>query len=299
MRIPRTTNRSICPRAAASSAKFEFALPPLVADTTLAFTLSDTDGIQNRRPFLVSLVAVADEPPTLSVQLRGIGAAITPLARLPLAGKIVDDYGVAEAGFLASVDGQESRSQPFATAPAGQAEVDVDEAYEVRELELKPGQKLLFGAEARDAFHLAGSPAESSDQPHTAHSEHFQLDVVSPETLRAMLESRELNLRQRYESIIAEVTETRDSLAAPAAEDEAASDPSVTRDQDAAPARLAAERARQNADKDAQEIVGVAVAFDDIREELINNRVDTEELQIRLKDHIADPLRIDRRPNVS
>ncbi|MGH7194095.1 MAG: hypothetical protein ACREJM_11290, partial [Candidatus Saccharimonadales bacterium] len=33
------------------------------------------------------------------------------------------------------------------------------------------------------------------------------------------------------------------------------------------------------------------VSFDVIRAELINNRVDTEELRIRLKDRIADPLR--------
>ena len=34
----------------------------------------------------------------------------------------------------------------------------------------------------------------------------------------------------------------------------------------------------------------MAEAFDDIREEMINNRVDTEELKTRLKDGVADPL---------
>ena len=33
------------------------------------------------------------------------------------------------------------------------------------------------------------------------------------------------------------------------------------------------------------------MAFDAIRAELVNNRVDTEELKLRLKDGIADPLR--------
>jgi len=37
--------------------------------------------------------------------------------------------------------------------------------------------------------------------------------------------------------------------------------------------------------------LGVAVAFDDIHDELVNNRVDTEELKSRLKQGIADPLR--------
>ena len=39
------------------------------------------------------------------------------------------------------------------------------------------------------------------------------LDVVTPEQLRALLESRELVLRQRFESIMREMTETRDLLA--------------------------------------------------------------------------------------
>jgi hypothetical protein len=42
--------------------------------------------------------------------------------------------------------------------------------------------------------------------------------------------------------------------------------------------------------KSSQEVAGVAQAFDAIREELENNRVDTEERQSRLKTLIADPL---------
>jgi hypothetical protein len=54
---------------------------------------------------------------------------------------------------------------------------------------------------------------------------------------------------------------------------------------------LRLERAVQNGQKNAEETSGIAVSFDGIREELINNRVDTEELRVRLKDQIADPLR--------
>ncbi|HTQ39955.1 MAG TPA: hypothetical protein VMJ32_13080 [Pirellulales bacterium] len=50
-------------------------------------------------------------------------------------------------------------------------------------------------------------------------------------------------------------------------------------------------RALDNGDRSAHETLTVADAFDDIREEMENNRVDTPELQSRLKDQIADPLR--------
>ncbi len=51
------------------------------------------------------------------------------------------------------------------------------------------------------------------------------------------------------------------------------------------------QRAEQQSQKSAQETLGVAMAFEGIREELINNRVDTEERKARLKELIADPLR--------
>lgn len=271
-----------------------FRLPAFTTDTTLAFTLHDTDGIHNRKPFVLALSAVTDEPPQLSLQLRGIGTAITPLARLPLVGKVTDDYGVASTAFQVTVDNEPAQQFPFVENASGRNEFEVDEAYEVRDLKLKPGQKVLFGAQATDAYHLA-----DGDQPHTAVGERFQLDVVTAEGLRAMLESRELNLRQRFETVISEVTETRDSLAGGIQDEDAPAEPSadhpVPKEQDessdASTQRLTVERARQNAEKNAQETSGIATAFDDIREELINNRVDTEELRIRLKDRIADPLR--------
>jgi hypothetical protein len=57
-------------------------------------------------------------------------------------------------------------------------------------------------------------------------------------------------------------------------------------------ASLYVQRAIQNGRKNAQETQGVAEAFDDIREELVNNRLDTTELRTRLKDRISDPLRL-------
>jgi hypothetical protein len=50
-------------------------------------------------------------------------------------------------------------------------------------------------------------------------------------------------------------------------------------------------RALDNSDRSAHETQTVAEAFDDIREEMTNNRVDTPELQGRLKDQIAEPLK--------
>ena len=55
--------------------------------------------------------------------------------------------------------------------------------------------------------------------------------------------------------------------------------------------RVQTERVLQNSQRAAHETLELASAFDAIRGELVNNRVDTEELKLRLKDGIADPLR--------
>lgn len=295
--------------------EFEFTLDELDADQTLSFHLLDTDGVRNRGPVRLALSAVQDEPPQVNVQLEGIGPAITPRARLPLAGKVADDYGVARVWAESSVDGTQPKPHELMAA-TGQAEIQVEAGLEVAELELKPGSKLIVGAKAADNRDLPGGRG-----PNVGQGERFLLEVVTPDQLLTLLETRELNLRQRFESILQEVTETRDSLAAleTAESAESEDDKAKGRQGDEATGQkdntakgrggdkatedttdaggaesqrnlLRVERARQNGQKNAEETRGVANAFEAIRAELINNRVDTEELRIRLKDRIADPL---------
>ncbi len=53
---------------------------------------------------------------------------------------------------------------------------------------------------------------------------------------------------------------------------------------------LVVERTAQNSQKDARETSGVAESILDIRDELVNNRIDTPELKRRLEIQIAAPL---------
>jgi len=54
--------------------------------------------------------------------------------------------------------------------------------------------------------------------------------------------------------------------------------------------QLRIQRAIQQSQKSVAEVLGVAAGFLAIREELINNRIDTEDRKNRLKEQIADPL---------
>ena len=167
---------------------------------------------------------------------------------------------------------------------------------------MEPGQKLEFAILSADKYDLEGGP-------NIGHSDTYTLDVVTLDQLLARLEGRELALRRRLEQIIEEITATRDSLLRvknESSKHDATSDgqepedtPTVegsqndTSDQTRARALrlLRVQRAIQETQRSAREVYVVGVSFDDICAELINNRVDTEQRKVRLKQQIADPLK--------
>ena len=89
---------------AADRRGFTYRLGPLFNETTLLFTLSDSDGITGRDPVRLALVPIPDQPPQVAAQLDGIGAAITPQARVPVSGRVTDDYGIGRVWFDRAVD---------------------------------------------------------------------------------------------------------------------------------------------------------------------------------------------------
>jgi hypothetical protein len=328
---------------------FSLALDPLRRDTTLQVRLLDTDGINSREPIRVPLVAVPDEPPQMNVRLAGIGAAITPQAHMPVASSngdhpsISDDHGIGRVWFEYAINQEKPVVRPIAaldkhpthyTLPGTPPDKSPETALEARELKLVPGQKLLLSVKASDLYNLDRGPGAPKG-PNIGTSDRWLLDVVTPDQLRAMLEARELVLRQRFEGVIQEVQETHDLLArmdfgqagdgekAPAGKDVAK--PAEKRSARASgsepgeenapkrtlnPAELLTRRnervqqALENSRKNKFETAGVAEAFDDIRQQYVNNRIAAEDeemvkkrlgpavagLQDRLGQGIVEPL---------
>jgi hypothetical protein len=217
---------------------------------------------------------------------------------LPAAGEITDDYGIAKAWFDLRLDDKPVQQSPIEVSTEQPNTVEVAKAFEVESLKLEPKQKLHVDVQAEDNFTL--------EKANIGASQKYVLDVVTPEQLRSMLEARELMLRRRFETIIEDMTTNRDSLlrinfgtsvkkpeGADAAQagavepgDEQAMQPSLNEN-----GKVQSERSLQNAQRTAHETLGVAESFDEICNELINNRVDTEELKSRLREGIAMPLR--------
>jgi hypothetical protein len=301
---------------------FEFPLSELVSDRLLLLTLNDTDEVESREAVRVSLTKVVDHPPEIAARLYGVGTSITADARVPFKGVIEDEYYGAQAAWFKYRAGDAGAVElPFARHPSGAAQFDIDEVLDLRAVDaetgqrrlvLEPGQQLTIQIEASDRYDLG-------NEPHVGTSQAFQLEVVTPAQLRAILEQRELSLRQRFESIYDKMNDTRDLLTrvefgtpeddseAPPASEEQPADSAASEDADASPEKASAageagERqltrrrlrvagSRQNVNQSSHETLGVADAFDEIQQELINNRIDTEELLDRIRDLVAGPLR--------
>ncbi len=264
-------------------------------DRVLLITMHDQDGVENREPYRVVLSSLPDQPPEVSVQLRGIGSAITPQAKIPFAGQVTDDYGLHAAWFAYQVDkgeiddGQVKKNPPaersLASQPQGGRVLrdlgDFDLALIDPETQrplvaLKPGQQLTLSLKTRDAYNV-----NNQEQGHIGSSQRFMLEVVTNSELRALLEKKELALRQRFESIYEKMTGTRELLDRVDLETENSQERN----------RLRLSGAQQNITQLSYETLGVADGFEAIVGELINNRVDSEELTRRLQAGIADPLR--------
>ena len=286
--------------------EFVYQIPALSASRTLEVSLLDSDGVTSERPFRVFVTSIPDEAPRWELALQGIGTQITPDAIVPLAGKVTDDYGVAAVWLeatIADLDPVRFEVQRQKGSEVGRSIDFRQERMEKEEFRLQPGQRVTITGRATDRYDLSGRPNEGT-------SEKYVLEVVTPDQLLVALEARELALRRRFEVIIEEMSAMRDSLLRirPGEKTVAAmADPELSSESSAEPGEkklspeeqgrreaelrvLRVQRALQQSRKSAQEIAGVAQAFDSIREELTNNRVDTEDRKSRLKEMIADPL---------
>ena len=299
--------QQIIVQLAGDRSAFQFPVEHLNQDLVLNVSLLDSDGIISTEPFIVGIAALTDKAPSVEIGLMGIGTAVTPDVIIPVAGTVSDDYGVQSSWFDVQLDEGDPLKFSITLVEGDQVQSPLDfreqRAADGR-AELKPGEKINLSVRANDNYDLQGDPNIGS-------SSQFTLDVVTPTELLAGLERRELSLRQRYELIISEVQGMRDSLqlvlesatqventstgsasAEPEDDDGDQLSPEEKKLREESLRLLRTQRAIVQSQKSTQESLGIAVSFDDIRLQLMNNRVDTEDHKNRLLQKISDPLRL-------
>lgn len=291
--------------------------PPftIAPESNLRIYLEDVDGILTAEPARVTIGGIVDKAPVVETRLRGIGTSITRKATIPVLGRIVDDYGLADVRFQFRVNDQEDwdrrdletglpQSDDCSLDPAREFTLQRNddeefERFDVVPLDLSLNQRLTVTVVAEDRDNLNG--------PHVTLGERYSFKVVSNEELTSLLYQRELNLRSQFERVIAETKDTQQDLIrhrARVAErkrlNEDIADQETTADAtEAARKKLAeiklavtacAERSLHQVRKNANETASVEQAFRDIREELVNNKLHTPQTLERIDDRIVKPL---------
>lgn len=262
----------------------------ITSNTSLRFFLHDMDNVMSASPETLRVAGIPDAPPVVVAQMTGIGNSVTRRARIPVAGRVRDDYGLQSVGFEFQVDDETGwRPRPLRAAVAvGSTEVTLqrDEAepfeyFEVQPLELSEGQSLTLTVIAAD-----GNPEPG---PGITRSAPLPFRIVSDDELLSLLYTREIALRARFEEIIAQLEDVRKDLnfhgeVASRVESAAAAAP-----EDVISLATCGTRSSNSLRRQANELSAVLEAFEEIRRQLINNAIPLHNAET-MQAGILDPL---------
>jgi hypothetical protein len=201
---------------------------------------------------------------------------------------------------------------------SGQTLFLLEQPFVAAPLAMLPDDKLALHIEARDLFNLDESEGQIGTGPR------WLLEIVTPEKLKNLLETREITLRQRFEVVISEVERTKNILL------DYSLEPTEQQIQEAAAFTLEdkeneteEERAVRQAELDVQkqkirdtlnaeqsdlgkyhlsrmqrdtlkevyDLTNIVEGFRTIRAEMINNRIFTEDERRRIDQEIIQPIR--------
>ena len=281
---------------------FQFSIDDLIEPTSIQFYLVDTDGVIAQSPHTVSLSPISDQPPTIEAAMVGIGSAITPSAVLPIEGTVEDDYDVDAVWLEIQTPVTDTLKKNIDVLSGGEIRTEFD----FQAMALKEGGFVLPTSGAEISFVLKASDRfDLGEGPNVGIGDEYTLSVVSASELLQILEQLEVGQRKRLELIFNEISDVREYLIRTRPRNQQAAielqpgeslaavdeDESVSTNQRNELRKLFAQRAILQIDKSVKEIIGVAESFDDIRLQLINNRVDSEDRKIRLEKKIVQPLR--------
>lgn len=297
-----------------SGTTFQIPLGKVAHSQVVEVRLIDQFGLSSAQIPRYSITVREDTIPEVASQLEGIGLGITPTAILPVVGTVVDDHGVQSVSAELVVNEGETISLPLELEQDKiQSTIDLEQLQQQGKLQLMAGATVGLVVAASDYYDLG-------PQAHVGRGQPLQLSVVTPDQLLVMLDRQELELRQRLELIISELEQLREvlqtlksDLPQAAAQFErgqfkgqkfgtqqnfrnfAAAQQESTRETRAEQTqRLAGLWAQQSvlqADKSQQELSSVAARVDNLRQQLVNNRIDSYDRQERLHSKVGLPLR--------
>lgn len=239
-----------------------------------AFELVDHDGITSVRPVRYTLKISTDAPPTVKLELSGVGEIVAPEAALPARLGASDTYGLSVARILVQKNDDPAHTPSSSTFGRGRREFTLERELPLAEFAPRPGDTLRIWAEAGD--HDPSGPNIGATTPVT-------LKVVSSTDLLAALAEREIELRREFERVISAQRGINDALQRLLAglDEGSAPPPAIAQ-------RLAGQARQQDAA--AGRCVVLQRAFAQVLAEMRVNRVVRSADERRLIERISEPL---------
>ena len=283
---------------AGSAKQFQHSLNKLEDDINFGYLLQDSEGVFSTSVRRIRLTAEIDEAPVVETRLSGIGVAVTVDATIPVEVELSDQHGVQQAWIeLQTPVTEPIRIDTSSDEGTWRTEIDLRQlrigSQIPEDLPTEPSGEVSFALLAQDRFDLDGETNIGSGNLH-------KLEVVTAGKLLRILEREEADQRIRLEQVYREMTDARaylvrarntdNSQAGFEPGDEKSNAESDFDDWDLR--RLFVKRAILQTQKSLQEVGGIAFTFDDVRLQLINNRVDAQDRVDRIENVISKPLHV-------
>lgn len=277
---------------------FEIDLSLLDDNQVAEIRLIDEHGLSSEQVPRYVLTVQPDTVPEVSTRLEGIGTAITPRAVLPIRGIVTDDNGIASVVAEIARGDNQSIQVDLSWQDDGTvaSQIDLQVLAEQGTLEVATGETIGLVVMATDFYDL-------DEADHTGLGQPQQLSVVTEDELLVLLDRQELELRQRLEIITSELVQLQEVLT----QLSAGTEDTALRTQEQLGIvsfqeedldevnrqRLRVLRTQQGVlqgEKSAQELEGVASRVENVRMQLLNNRIDSIDRQKRLQTQVHAPL---------
>ena len=167
------------------------------------FELLDEDDLSNRNAVRYTLKVVPDRPPSVQMQLAGVGESITPQAGLPVELHCEDTYGLGAVRLLVQAGERPERALVPDGFAAGSRKSSSDFILTVGASSVRVGETLRLWAEAEDV---------DPQGPNVGATPVVTLRVVSRDEFLIEMARRELSLRQEFERLLSGQRRLKDTL---------------------------------------------------------------------------------------
>jgi hypothetical protein len=248
-------------------------------DCSVAVMARDTNDLVSKPPTRFTIRIDPDRAPTVTCRLKGIGEMICKNATLPMDIRTVDDFGIKQIRlvhkFVLGETPVPEEVIPFKKLRYGDAKIENEYRWDLKDLGLQPGSVFVFRVEATDF--------KDTKPLNVGKAETTSLRVVKAEELMADLVRRQVEQRQDFvrnrDRVRDEVKIEVDAAGRTLREKGA-----LAKDQKGRLAAIA-----QTLLHAAQEIRHTADVLEQVYLEMVNNKLGDEAERSRLKDGIVTP----------